>query len=202
MQDYAAWQERYRQWIELICETDSVTATEIAKRIGASPSTITRQIKPGWTRKPSLDVLRRISTIFKVSIPPELIGGTETQNFVEPDVNPLKPEFDSAESWNTNLSDWTVRSHSLAAMGCIPGDYIRCDASITPVSGDIVLAQIFRIGQSGADTVMRLYMPPFLVAAELGSPTIAPINIDTSGRLMAIIGTMIKRWSLRKTRVN
>lgn len=198
MQDYAAWQERYRQWIEMICETNSVTATEIAKRIIASPSTITRQIKPGWTRKPSLDVLRRISTTFHVSIPPELIGGTETQPSAEPDVYSQKLEFEADEVGNANLSDWTVNSDSLAAMGCMKGDNIRCDSSITPISGDIVLARIFRIGQSGAEMVMRLYMPPFLVAAELGMPKISPINIDTSGRLMAIIGTVAKRWSVRK----
>ncbi len=200
VQNYAAWQDRYRLWIEQICETNSITATEIAKRISASPSTITRQIKPGWTRKPSLDVLRRISSAFRVAIPPELIGAVDVQGFAEPDISPITPEYEPEEGWNANLSDWQVRSHSLAALGCMPGDHIRFDASLAPMSGDIVIAQIYRIGQPGADTVMRLYMPPFLVAAELGAPSIAPINIDTSGRHMAIMGTMIKRWTLRKTK--
>lgn len=202
MQTYAAWQNRYRQWIEQICEINNVTPTEIAKKIKASPSTITRQIKEGWTHKPSVDVLRRISTTFRISIPSELIGGSDLNGLAEPDVTPINPQFEPHEGWNANLSDWTVRNHSLAALGYIPGDHIRFDASVQPVAGDIVLAQIYRIGQPGADTVMRLYLPPFLVAAEFGAASIAPINIDTSGRHMAIMGTMIKLWRLKKATQN
>jgi len=196
-----SWQPAYKAWIERIAAQHRINATEIARRIGASPSSITRQIKPGWTRRPSLDILRRISTAFKSPIPPELIGTPPAgPGFGEPDVMPLAFTDDEGDSFDPNLSDWEIRSNALSAPGCMPGDMIRFDARIQPVAGDIVIAQVYKIGSVGAETVMRLYMPPFLVAAEPGIPTIRPIEVDTDGERVRIMGTMTRRWAVRKVR--
>jgi transcriptional regulator with XRE-family HTH domain len=192
------WQDAYRQWIEGICRSYNVTATDIARRIGASPSTITRQIKPGWTRRPQLDILRRIAQNYGQQIPPQLIGTQQIQaGFSEPDVQPLVRHH--AEDRDLNLSDWMVRTPVLAAIGCNVGDVLTFDARVKPVAEDVVIAQIYKFGQPGADTVMRFYLPPFLIAAQIGKPTITPIALDPEGERVVIMGTMVRRQFERKT---
>lgn len=195
-----SWQPAYKEWIERICAQNNVTATEIARRIGASPSSITRQIRPEWTRRPSLDILRRISNAFRTPIPTVLIGTAPAiPGFGEPDAVPVPFDHSEGEDFDANLSDWEIRSNSLAAMGCVAGDMIRFDARIAPVAGDIVIAQVYKVGAAGADTVMRLYMPPYLMAAEIGQPSIRPIVVDADGERVRIMGTMVRRWSLRRS---
>lgn len=200
MNDHEQWQAEYRQWLDRIAEANGgISPTEIARSIGVSPSTITRQIKPGWTRRPSLDILRRLSQTFCIPIPASLIGQQENYGFAEPDVVPVTyAEDEENEGFEANLSDWQIKSPALAAMGCMPGDIARFDARIKPVSGDIVIAQVYRINAMGAETVMRLFMPPFLVAAEIGAPSIKPVEIDPAGERVVIMGTLVKRWYERK----
>jgi transcriptional regulator with XRE-family HTH domain len=196
--NHEEWQNEYRLWIEAICTSFGVTPTQIARRIGASPSTITRQIKPGWTRRPQLDILRRIAQSYGQQIPASLIGNaTQTQGFSEPDVQPIIRGYDDER--DLNLSDWTVRTGVLAAIGCNIGDVLTFDARIKPVAEDVVIAQIYKIGQPGADTVMRYFLPPFLVAAQIGKPTIAPIVVDPEGERVVIMGTMVSRKYERKS---
>lgn len=190
-------QAEYRAWVKGICADHGITPTELARRVGVSNSSISRQLQKTWTRKPSLDVVRRISSTFRVPIPLALIGGVETRGFAEPDVAPLAHES-AADRADLNLSDWVVKTPALAAMGCMPGDFIRFDARIHPVAGDIVIAQVYKLGQAGADTVMRLYMPPFLVAAEVGAPSLPPIEVDALGERVRIMGTMVRRWAERR----
>lgn len=192
------WQSEYRQWIETICRNFAVTPTDIARRIGASPSTITRQIKPGWTRRPQLDILRRIAQSYGQAIPASLIGTSiVTHGFAEPDVQPLIREHDDAR--DLNLSDWIVRTAVLAAIGCNVGDVLTFDARIKPVAEDVVIAQVYKFGQPGAETVMRYYLPPFLIAAQIGRPTIAPIVEDPQNERVVIMGTMVRRAYERKS---
>lgn len=196
--NHEQWQDEYRQWIEHICKAYGVTATDIARAIGASPSTITRQIKPGWTRRPQLDILRRIAQAYGQQIPAALIGVSQPlQGFAEPDVQPLRRE--GLQEPDLNLSDWVVRTPVLAGIGCNVGDVLTFDARIRPVAEDVVIAQVYRIGQPGADTVMRFYMPPFLMAAQIGKPTIAPIVVDPEGERVVIMGTMVRRAYERKS---
>ena len=193
------WQDEYRKWIEGICEVYGATPTAIARRIGAAPSTITRQIKPGWTRRPQLDILRRIAQAYNRAIPESLIGKTtEGTGFFEPDVQPIIHDSSTNEPRNLNLSDWAVRTPVLAALGCNVGDILTFDASIKPAAEDIVIAQIYKVGAAGADTVMRFYLPPFLVAAPMGKPLVPPVIIDPEGVRVVIMGTMVRRQFERK----
>lgn len=192
------WQAEYRAWIEGICTQHHVTPTEIARRIGASPSTITRQIKPGWTRRPQLDILRRISQAFQQPIPASLVGtAVAAPGLQEPDVAPINVAARD-DGFDPNISRWQVRTPVLAGLGCMVGDVLEFDARIVPVAGDIVIAQVYKFGQTGADTVMRYVMPPFLVAAEAGRPTILPVEMDPTGERVVIMGTMTRRVAERQ----
>jgi hypothetical protein len=191
------WQSEYRRWIEDICKVYGVTPTAIARRIKAAPSTITRQIKPGWTRRPQLNILRRIAQAYNRAIPESLIGPT-TQGIgrLEPDVQQIVCMEAEREP---DTSEWEVHSPVLAAIGCNVGDILTFDARIKPIAEDVVIAQVLKYGVQGADTVMRYYMPPYLVAAQLGKPSIPPIQLDPEGVRVVIIGTMIERKFRRKS---
>ena len=82
----------YRAWIERICLNHSVTPTDIARSIGASPSTITRQLKPGWTDEPQLDIVLRISFKFFTPLPTEFSGFKTSASNVIVNGNPNDEE--------------------------------------------------------------------------------------------------------------
>lgn len=194
-----AWMDEYRAWLAAIMAArPGLTPTQMARDIGLSPSSLTRHMQPNFTRQPRIETLRKIASHYGVAIPQRLLGSTEPpRGFAETDAEPLSGYDVSEPGWNANQSDWRVKSGVLAAMGCMPGDTIRFDAAVEPVFGDIVIAQHYRPRHTNADTVMRLYMPPYLVAAEIGRPSIEPITIGSDN--VVIMGTMVKRWSLRRT---
>jgi hypothetical protein len=196
----AAWMAEYRSWIaRIIAQTPGLTATQMARDIGLSPSTITRQMDPGWMRQPRVETLRRISQTYRTAIPQALMGGLDTRGFAEPDMLLIPPENSSTADFDANLSDWKINTTKLAAMGYLPGDTIRFNATIRPVAGDIVIAQVYRPKAPGAETVMRLFMPPYLLAAEIGQPSEKPIVIDPDGEHVVIMGTMVQSWRARAT---
>lgn len=176
-----------------------LTPTQIARDVGVNPSTLTRQMREDWTSQPRIETLRKISTRYRMPIPAILLGVTEGSGFAEPDAMPITPQADEASNWQPNQSDWKITSPVLAAMGLMVGDMVRFDAAITPVSGDIVIAQHYKPRHTNAETIMRLLLPPYLLAAEIGRPQIEPILYNPDSDTVVIMGTMIKRWSIRKS---
>jgi hypothetical protein len=73
---------------------------------------------------------------------------------------------------------WTIRTRALERIGYLPGDIVIVDLGRRPEAGDAVCAQVYDWRRADAETVMRLYEPPYLVAASLDEGLRRPLVVD------------------------
>jgi transcriptional regulator with XRE-family HTH domain len=188
-------QDIYREWIKNICSSYNVTATEIARRIGVSPSTITRQVKLGWTKSPQLKTLRSISSSFGVPVPQELVSNQMKAENVGPEVQEIQST--TIGTLPNVIIQVRVERNVLTSAGCIIGDKLTFESAISPMSGDIVLAEVLGYGTNATNKIIRILLPPYLVAAEVGRPTIRPMEYNPLDVKVRVLGTMTKRTGER-----
>lgn len=185
--------QAYYDWYAHLAKKRNQTISRLARDAGLSPATLLRQGYPDWKWAPKLDTLKKLADVTGEAIPQHLIGRTEAFGFGEPELKPIAAT--PAEEQPFNISRWTVNTDALEAAGVFPGDDIWFDSNLRPEAEDIVIANVYKGVE--AETVMRVWMPPFLVAAEKGRPTISPVEIDGDAPRAVILGTMIE---VRRTR--
>jgi transcriptional regulator with XRE-family HTH domain len=177
-------------WLEDGARQTGIHQAELARQAGLSKSTVSRLMTRGRSGKHpvTLEQMIALSRVLRKPLPPrfQAMAG-EPAGFAEPELRRLLDDVSAADP---NISRWEIRGDSIALAGYLPGDEIWFDARVKPERGDIVLANIYK--RAGAETVMRLWMPPFLVAAEPGIPSIAPVEVkDEDDPKAVILGTMI-----------
>jgi hypothetical protein len=176
----------YYQWYAHLAQMRGQTISALARAAGIAPATLLRQGYPDWKWAPKLDTLQKLADVTGEPIPAALIGPVEPAGFGEPELQPVGPEAD--ENRPFHLSRWTVNTDALAAAGIFRGDDIWFDSNLKPEAEDVVIANVYKGVE--AETVMRVWMPPFLVAAEKGRPSIAPIEVHGDHPRAVILGTM------------
>lgn len=60
----------------------------------------------------------------------------------------------------------------------MPGDVVVVDLAATPTRGDVVCAQVYRWHEGKAETVFRIFEPPYLVAASAAPALRMPLVVD------------------------
>lgn len=95
-----------------------------------------------------------------------------------------------------NASPWILKSRAIEAAGYLPGDIMIADSAVTPQAGDIVCAQIYDVRQGTAETVFRLYEPPYLVSASGESLLRKPLPVDNER--VIVMGTVTETFRPRR----
>lgn len=87
---------------------------------------------------------------------------------------------------------WTVRGNAMALGGLLPGDRMLVDThqSERCRAGDVVIAQVYN--RHTAETVLRRYEPPVLVAAS-GDPAAGRVLV-VDGSNVVIRGKVVASW--------
>ena len=76
------------------------------------------------------------------------------------------PDFIKGAIASRNAVDpWTLKSRALETAGYLPGDVMIVDLNGGAEPGDVVCAQLYDWSRSKAETVFRIYEPPYLVPA-------------------------------------
>lgn len=91
---------------------------------------------------------------------------------------------------NPRRSAWVYKGRSLEHEGYKSGDIFIMDEDVKPQAGDIVCAQIYN--NNNADTLFRVFQPPFLLAASSRPEFRAPIMIDTFR--VRVVGTVTETF--------
>jgi hypothetical protein len=170
----------HREYVRLVVERTGKPPTRIAKELGIAPSTLTRLLREPEGSSATLHgrtvrMLEDYSSIpFGSGV--EHPGGGTLRGFHEEavpfDAKSADPELSAALkaliAGRKNAVPWTIRTRSLERVGFMPGDIVIVDLNRQPESGDVVCAQVYDWRRGSAETVMRLYEPPYLVAASLG----------------------------------
>ena len=179
-------QRETKQWIRAVAEFLGVSTSELARRAGLSPSTLTRYLNSvdgglGISQK-SLDAIAAYSGVSPHRFPGRGSG------FAEADAEPFEvPEqtttgFDKAvralvEDGEDRVACVT-KGWSLNLLGYLPGDVVIVDLNRQPQAGDVVWADVRDWSDGKAEAVMRIYEPPFLLSATSREAPGKPLVVD------------------------
>lgn len=199
------------KWFKQQQKRAGVTAGDIAARMGRARSNVSH-IYSGQ-QKMSLDWARVFAEVLDVPLEDVLshagvLDAPEAQRvspgFAESDVAPwtgnggtgprLKPIAEALGGGRPGVDIWTVKSLSMAAGGYLPGDQLLVDThqSERCKAGDVVVAQRYD-GQTGtAETVLRRFEPPVLVAASTDPADGRVLVVD--GNNVVIRGKVVASW--------
>lgn len=195
---------RQRAYINRVLERTGWTQSDLAARAGLDPSTLSRFLsasRPGHALRPrSLGKIEAVSGIHLNSEDgaPDVTGvAAPSAGFAESEAAPLvaAPNSDMAVIIQSlsrnrmNVDPWVLRSRALEGTGYRPGDVLIVALGETALSGDVVCAQIYDWTTGQAETLFRIFQPPYLVAASGDSQFIRPLVVD--GNRVIIKGVVI-----------
>ena len=89
-----------------------------------------------------------------------------------------------------------MKGAALDALGILPGDVVIIDHNLKPKAGDVVVATITDYQTGNAETVMRVFQPPFIVAHSIRLGPLRPEHVDEDR--VQILGTSIGTLRARR----
>jgi len=174
---------QHREYVERIMAEKQMKATPLAEAAGLAASTLTRVLKEGNTRPLSTDTLSKLYAYSGIQF---YLGGEphgphglaeEAVEFDAESGDPAVSDAIKALIGNREAVYRTIISRALECRGYLPGDTVIVDLGRKPAPGDIVWAEVYKLGRSAPETVMRIYAPPFLAVATLDQK-LRPIVVD------------------------
>lgn len=175
---------QYREYLRQILEQTGMKPTPLAEAVGLSPSTLTRVLKEGNTGAFRADTLSKLQDYIRSHFGGDtsaLLGlrglAEEAVEFDAESADPTVATAVKALIGNREAVPRTIGNRALECRGYLPGDTVIVELGREPAPGDIVWAEVSRVGRRDPETVMRIYAPPFLAVATLDR-TLGPIVVD------------------------
>lgn len=199
------------KWFKSRQKQVGVTAEDIAREMGRARSNVSH-IYSGQQRM-SLDWARAFAKVLDVPIEEVL----QRAGVLEPDkAQRLAPGFAESDAapfigqgarkdredhvtramggGRPGIDLWVVKSDALVLAGYLPDDLILVDTHKSELckAGDIVIAQIYNWQTGTAETLLRRFEPPVLVAAS-AAPDAQRVHV-VDGQNVVIRGKVIASW--------
>lgn len=196
----ASYDHDQRRWLEDILVRHNLTATELARRAGLDPSTLTRFMTGGRDgHMLSQRTIRKIESATAERREKQTAGFAEDEGRpVAPETmggSPLQAAIEAMRAGRNGVDPWLVSSADLEGIRIFQDDILMVDLNAEPTAGDIVCAQVYDWPTGRARTVFRLYEPPFLLSGNIYSGARRPEAVD--GRNVVIRGVVVARLSAR-----
>lgn len=186
--DHHETSRQHREYLLRVLEHTRMKQTPLAKAAGVQPSSLSRVLKKdstGTLHARTLSKLEKfsgisLSAVIDTPSAPGLRGLAEDAvpfdaESADPAVSAaIKALIGSRQSANSR----TIRTRALEGLGYMPGDIVIIDLDRKPAPGDVVCAQVYELGRSEPETVMRIYQPPVLVAASFDERLQRPLMVD------------------------
>ncbi|OBQ59599.1 hypothetical protein EFV37_22020 [Mesorhizobium loti] len=180
--------EQQLAWVRAVMAHLGISPNELATRAKMAPSTIQKPLNdPAWPHMLSGRTMAKIGEIAglqPMEFPPRSGGG-----FGEPEATPyvFNKETDAIGSnldravrelcrGRNGRDPWVMRSRVLEMSGILPGDILIVDMNLQPRPKDIVCAQLYQWQLGKAETVFRVYEPPYLLTNS--GTTSKPVPVD------------------------
>jgi hypothetical protein len=180
----------HREYVRRVVAHSGKPPTRIAMDLGIAPSTLTRLLNAPEGSTATLHALTLRKLQDYSGIPPPFGGDPSAsqgyRGFAEDavpfDAKGADPAVSAALKaligGRKAADPWTIRTRALERIGYLPGDIVIVDLGRRPEAGDAVCAQVYDWRRADAETVMRLYEPPYLVAASLDEGLRRPLVVD------------------------
>ncbi len=155
-----------------------------------SDTTLTRLLNnENYTGTLSPETVLRIKTTYNVPGPDEyaarrapLIGLSEAARFdFRKEKGQLAAIIQAIVAGRENIEPWRLKTMALESVGYLPGDIVfvqMLDEGQMPRPQDAVCAQVVDYQHGSAETVWRVYDPPFLVGASHDRTAYKPLLVD------------------------
>ena len=156
-----------RHWLQSIMADQRLSAIQLAKKAGVSPTTIYRALDVDGVFMPTTKTLEKIAT--KIGRPPPSL--TEHVGLEVHHIKPMSSGIEAMDLRNLQILTsfensglvFRVTDRTLELEGYLPGDIVIIDKNVAPKPGDIVAAEV-PAGREAAGTILRLFEPPYLMA--------------------------------------
>lgn len=173
-----------RKFVARVLERTGWNQTELALRAGLDPSTLSRFIAGGREghalRQSTIRKIEAASGLAEhaVEAAPAGFAETEAVPLQLPPRDPLHAVIAALAQGRANIDPWSLTSRALEGAGYLPGDILLVALGENPISGDVVCAQIYDWTKGRAETVFRIFQPPYLVAATGDPQLMRPHLVD------------------------
>jgi transcriptional regulator with XRE-family HTH domain len=173
-----------QNWLKSVLEQTKLSPTALASKAGVAQSTITRFLNSPDAPMIGLRTMAKIAHAAGVSPYGPASSIARAPQLAEPEAvpyraqtnGPLAPILNLLATQHRAVDPWILQTDALEHAGYLRGDVVLVDLNAQARPGDIVCAQLYRWSEGRADTVFRLYEPPYLVAmtrdAELRKPAL------------------------------
>lgn len=199
------------KWFKAQQKRVGVTAEDIADYLGKDRSVVSKIY--ARRQRMTLEWAKAFSEVLQVPLDEVLqrAGVTDTETaqrivpgFSEADAAPWRGQSGEAErikaraavfgGGRPGVDVWTVQSLAMAVGGYLPGDYVLVDTNQSELCrvGDVVIAQNYNWQAGSAETLLRRYEPPVLVAASTDPRDGRALVVD--GNNVVIKGKVIASW--------
>ncbi len=176
-----------RHYIQTVMQRTGWTQSELALRAGLDPSTLSRFLtgdREGHALRAS--TMKKIEAVSGIGFGIAAPATPVAEGFAAPEAEPIRLEASSPldavvaalTRGRNNVDPWTLRSRALEGAGYRPGDILLVALDETPLAGDVVCAQLYDWASNRAETVFRIFQPPYLVAASPDPGLMRPHVVD------------------------
>ena len=204
MRAMSAPQLDQRLWLEDLLQRLGITATELARRAGLNPSTLTRFLNEESERNHTLTfrTIRKIEqAVAATGNAPRRINVTgfaesDGAEYIAEQADAVAAAVNAMKAGRNSRVPWAVATADLAGISLAQGDVVVIDMNEEARPGDIVCAQVYDRPAGGARTVFRLYEPPYLITGSTDPGARRPIVVDNVNAV--IRGVMIGRITPRR----
>ncbi len=182
-----------REWLEMLARKYKVSPRQIATRAGISPSTIYRALEEDGQFVMSTTKLAQVADAFGEDVPDfQADRAAKPAGFAEDEL--VRFEGSAAGLPDTpphNQGFWTITNNALSLEGYRPGDIVVVDMGVEPQPGDVVCAQVYNFNRGTAETVLRVYAPPYLLVRTMDAGfDLKPLYVDNER--VVIRGTVVR----------
>lgn len=184
---------RIRRWLQDVMRRTGKKVTPLAKDAGIAPSTLIRALDETNPTSLSRATIAAICARYGVAGPDEPNAPRQAGGFAEADIQALEQQPPTWCGVALGPNDYvaTVTSRVLDVVGLMPGDEILLSMDASPESGDLAQAQVYAGAQ--AETVLRLYDAPYLVARTTLADAPKPLLVDgTMVRIAAVAQRVLR----------
>lgn len=177
--------QRILDWVEWLRVRTGQSLSELAEGAGLSNNTLTRLKQRESALLDALSV--RMLSEYTGLPGPDLYKLGHTSGFTE-EAERYEPagaaEAPAAMFLKAMLKDrpdaasWHLKTRALEGLGYMQGDVVITDARVQPRAGDAVCAQVIDLRTGAAETVFRVYEPPYLIAHSSDPALRKPLLVD------------------------
>ncbi len=163
-------------WLAGILKKTGMRPSALAAKAGMTAPNLYRFLDGQSERTLRPATIVKLARAANVSPPDELAGLSDgdarAYTFDAKAFTPPDPEK------HPRLLTYEITTDALTLAGFERGDIAVIDTRLTPVPGQLVMAQVYDLRIGDADTVIRWFEPPYLISASADPELRKPIPID------------------------